>query len=120
MSNTTTHPASASGPGLTSRTLPRALVALNLTLAGALTVLTLLPAETVSAQPGAASAPARPRGDYAMVSGKSSGIGNYNAVFVVDSTNQELVALKWDNSRTQFEGLGFRSLNADREGQTRR
>jgi hypothetical protein len=100
------------------RSLSRALVALNLTLAGTLTALTLLPTQTVSAQPGAA--PARPRGDYAMVSGKSSGIGNYNAVFIVDSTNQELVALKWDNSRTQFDGLGFRSLNADRDGQTRR
>lgn len=114
-----TLPANPQPRPATRSSFSRALVALNLALAAGLTALTLAPSPQASAQPGAQPA-ARPRGDYAMVSGKSSGIGNYNAVFIVDSTNQELVALKWDNSRTQFDGLGFRSLNADREGQTRR
>lgn len=54
----------------------------------------------------------RARGDYTLVSGKTMS-GNAHAVYIVDASNQELVALRWDTSRQSFVGIGFRDLDAD-------
>jgi len=71
----------------------------------------------VSFGPGAPDASAeqarsRPRGYYTMVSAKAQGIPE-SAIIVVDSTNQQLVATRWDRSRRTLSGLGFRDLTAD-------
>lgn len=55
---------------------------------------------------------ARARGDYTMVSGKIMG-GNSNVVYVVDGANQEMVALRWNDSAKTLEGVGYRDLAAD-------
>lgn len=61
-----------------------------------------------TAQPGN-----RARGDYAMVGGEILGGGGGNAVYILDASNQELIAVKWDTSRKLLEGIGFRDLNKD-------
>lgn len=87
----------------------RGLVALNATLLGALTVLTFGSfASGQNAQPGAG----RARGDYTMVAGRTIS-GGPAAVYIVDSSNQELVALRWDQAKQQMVGMGYRSLQGD-------
>ncbi len=84
----------------------RALVALN---AGLLVVLGL-----VTAVPRADAQPdlRRPPGTYTIVGGEPAS-GNANAVYVLDSSNREIVAVKWNNSTNQLEGVGYRDLRAD-------
>ena len=54
----------------------------------------------------------RARGDYTMVSGKSNA-GPNPVVYVVDSSNQEAVALKWDPTKQTMNGVGYRSIQTD-------
>jgi hypothetical protein len=54
----------------------------------------------------------RARGDYTMVSGKM-GTGSGEVIYVLDSSNQQVVALRWDSSRKRFNGVGHRDLTAD-------
>ncbi len=82
------------------------LIAVNAGLAALLLILTLAP-------DGAIGQPAqRARGEYTVVGGKIRG-GPGNAIWVVDSANQELVALRWNDARNQLEGIDYRDLNAD-------
>ncbi len=80
------------------------LIALN----GVLVV--ILAAVSLSPRAGAQSN--RPRGSYTMVGGQIQG-GSTNAIYVMDSSSQELVALRWDQSSKRFAGIGWRSLAAD-------
>ena len=61
---------------------------------------------------GQNAAPARARGDYTMVAGKTIA-GGPSAVYVVDSANQELVALRWDPAKQEMVGMGYRNLQGD-------
>lgn len=54
----------------------------------------------------------RARGEYTMLSGKLNQ-GGPPGIFIVDSANQEIVALQWDISRSTFAGIGFRDLKLD-------
>jgi hypothetical protein len=83
-----------------------ALIAVNAVLAAA--VLTGLLSPHAQAQPGGA----RARGSYLMVSGRASGVSG-NVVYLVDSVNQELVALRYQRAAGKLEPMGFRSLAAD-------
>jgi hypothetical protein len=85
----------------------RGLLALNAVLLAVLAVFTWGP--LAGAQN---AAPARARGDYTMVAGKTNA-GGPSAVYIVDSSNQELVALRWDQGKQQMVGLGYRSLQGD-------
>jgi hypothetical protein len=68
---------------------------------------------SASAQPAnVAGAGDRARGDYTMVSGRFRE-GGGNAVYVIDSSNQEIVALRWDSSKQQMAGVGYRSIAND-------
>lgn len=58
---------------------------------------------------------ARARGDYTMVSGRIGAGGNH-VVYVVDSSNQEMIALRWDTTKLVFIGIGYRNLAADGKG----
>ena len=89
-------------------TRPR-LVAINACLLALLIALTLIPlggAGERNAQPD------RARGDYTMVSGRIQG-SNTHALYLIDASNQELVALRWDIGRNGLLPIGFRSLAAD-------
>lgn len=92
------------------------LVALNAVLLGVLGLVELAP--RASAQPGG-EGPARPRGAYTMVGGEIQ-TGNSNAVYVIDSVNQEMVVLRVESGRGNLAGVGYRDLNADLTGRTRR
>ncbi|TVQ62133.1 MAG: hypothetical protein EA378_06635 [Phycisphaerales bacterium] len=92
-------------PGAGRRAL-HPLIALNAVLVLVLCVVTLSPPV------GAEQPRERARGDYTMVGGSIRG-GASNAVFVVDSVNQELIAVRWNHSRRQLEGIGYRNLGTD-------
>jgi hypothetical protein len=55
---------------------------------------------------------ARARGNYTMISGRTLA-GGSDAVYVLDGTNQELVALRWDAAKQGLAGIGYRNLSAD-------
>lgn len=62
--------------------------------------------------PARGQAPARARGEYTMVSGKT-GAGSAHALYVIDGANSELVVFRWDQTRKEFLGFAYRSLDAD-------
>jgi len=62
-----------------------------------------------AAQP--ASQP-RLHGEYSMVAGRTTSSGK-DAIYIMDATNREMVAVRWENSRLTLVGIGFRSLDAD-------
>jgi len=85
-----------------------ALIALNVALLGVLGVVTLSP--QADAQQGR-----RPRGEYMMLGGQITG-APANALHVIDVTNQEMITLRWDQSRKRFDGVGYRNLRLDAQG----
>lgn len=91
-----------------SRPAVRRLVALNAVLLALLGAVTLAPDAGAQAQ----NQPTRARGEYTMVGGQISG-GNSNAVYVVDAANREMITLRWDSSRRQLLGVGYRDLATD-------
>ncbi|MBK7403178.1 MAG: hypothetical protein IPJ41_00750 [Phycisphaerales bacterium] len=83
------------------------LIAANLGLAGAAAVVwTASPA--LGLQPTA-----RARGQYTMVAGEMRSGPNSSAIYIFDSVNQEMVAVRWNESRTELDGLDYRNLDAD-------
>lgn len=92
------------------RTRRRWLLATNLLLASSVTIaFWAVPARGVqSTQPTN-----RARGQYTMVAGTLRSGGESSAIYVIDSINEEMVALRWDNSRDQLDGLDYRSLEMD-------
>ena len=91
----------------------KALIALNAAL------LALLAAVVLS--PAASAQKTRARGEYTMVSGEFQGASE-NAIWILDAANQELLALRWNQSMKKLDGIGFRDLSqdADRAGKTGR
>ena len=83
----------------------QALIALNVFLLIALAAVTLAPA-------AAAQRASRAPGAYTMLSGSMQG-KEESAIYIIDANNQELVGLRWDNSRRGFLPLGYRSLRDD-------
>ncbi len=55
---------------------------------------------------------ARARGEYTMIAGRTSS-GGPAAIYLVDSSNQELVALRWDTGKQALVGLGYRNMAGD-------
>lgn len=84
------------------------LVTLNAVLIGVLALVTFAP----DSGRAMAQAGQRARGDYTMIGAEYQG-GNSNAILVLDATNREMIALRWNDSRKQLEGIGFRDLAAD-------
>ncbi len=83
----------------------RLLIALNLVLLLLLVAVVWSP--VASAQRGG-----RARGDYTMVSGRIQG-GNTNAIYIVDSNNQDMIALRWNPGTKALDGIGYRDLQED-------
>lgn len=90
------------------------LVALNAALLVVLALVAFVPTGSASAHSATAQQgqPARAPGAYTMVAGDVR-FGNSSAVWLIDSVNQELVGLRWNNSRNSFEGIGYRNIAAD-------
>ena len=88
----------------------RVLAALNIGLAAL--------AAAVITEPWAAAQAASERapGSYAIVGGRPVAQGNGNIVYIVDSTNAELIAMRWDEGSRSLRGIGFRDLTADSRG----
>ena len=57
----------------------------------------------------------RTPGRYTIVSGRVQGAPS-SGMYVLDTVNRELVALIWNSGQKQFQGVGFRSLDADGAG----
>ncbi len=98
-----------------------ALVGLNLALAGVLAGLMFghARADATFVSAAAAQGPAsgvggggRSRGQYLMVSGRLNG-QSVNAIYVLDSANQEMIALRWERSQNALISLGYRPLAED-------
>lgn len=83
------------------------LIALNVALLTLLSIVTLSPL----AQGQSTTQPqGRGNGNYTMVGGQIVG-GSPSVVYIVDSNNNEMVAVRWINNR--LEGIGYRDLAAD-------
>lgn len=92
-----------------SRTRVRAALAtINIALVGVV-ALTLWPTTVGAQAPVGAS---RARGDYTMIAGEIAA-GSNAVTYVIDSANQEVLVLRWDRSRSQFQTIGYRDLAAD-------
>ncbi|MDX9911327.1 MAG: hypothetical protein RBS39_05810 [Phycisphaerales bacterium] len=93
--------------------LSRPLIVLNVVLLGVLGVVTLAP--RADAQAGAG----RGRGTYTMVAGTAQ-TGNSDVTYIIDGANQELVAVRWDGSRKELKGVGYRDVQTDSKAQVTR
>lgn len=93
-----------------SSPLSRGLIALNAGLVLALGLAVVVPQAMADRQPS------RARGVYTMLNGTIQG-GNADAVYIVDSANQEMVVVRWNDGRTSLEGIGYRNLNNDASAQ---
>ena len=62
-----------------------------------------------------AEAQPRARGTYTMVDGRANGAAG-GVVYIVDTTNEELVAVTWDPNQKVLSGIGYRNLAADAGG----
>lgn len=83
------------------------LIAANIGLAAAIGILwTASPA--LGLQPAS-----RARGQYTMVAGELRSGPKTSAVYIVDSVNQEMVAVRWNDSRNDLDGLDYRNLDTD-------
>lgn len=65
-----------------------------------------------------ADAQSRPRGSYTMVAGGVPG-ASANAIYIVDMTSEELIALVYDHNEKKLDGVGYRSLPRDTQTMAR-
>jgi hypothetical protein len=84
----------------------RGLIVLNGVLLAVLAAVVAAPVADGQVQP------ARARGEYTMVAGRTNA-GGPAAVYIVDSANQEMVVLRWDQSKHSMVGLGYRNILGD-------
>jgi hypothetical protein len=87
------------------RKSPPPVVVVNVVLLAAVLALALTPS-------AGARQPTRARGAYTMVSGSIQG-GNADVLYIIDSANQELIAVNWDTSRGSLNVIGYRNLAVD-------
>ena len=87
----------------------RALLTLNLFLLIVLALVTMVPSG-VRAQ----SDNKRANGQYGIVGGRIQG-RTEAAIYVVDASNEELIALHWDSGRRRFNPVGYRDLLRDQQ-----
>ena len=65
-----------------------------------------------AASPGLAQDDNRSRGSYMLIGGEIQG-GDANAIYVLDTINEELIAVRWNHSRRELEQLGYRDVRRD-------
>lgn len=102
------------------RAVERRLVAVNVALLAVLAGLVLisLPSPSIGQSGvgggvgGGGGGGERPRGDYAVISGRTQG-ATTSTLYVLDAANQQLAALQWNRTSNRLEPIGFRSLADD-------
>lgn len=67
------------------------------------------------AQPAGAQ---RAQGQYTMVGARSQGAAA-KAVYIIDSQNREMIAVRWNQGQNRIDGLGYRNLAVDADAQGR-
>ncbi len=85
----------------------RVLVAVNMALLAALAL-----ASMTRGQAAAGNQPQRGRGQYVAVPAKAQGLST-GVLYIADTANEELLALRWDKGTGTFEVVGFRDLVND-------
>jgi len=65
-----------------------------------------------------AAAPARAAGQYTMVGGRTEG-ATAKVIYIIDSQNKELLAVRWNQGQNRLDGIGYRSIAQDADGQGR-
>jgi hypothetical protein len=90
----------------------RGLILLNAGLLAVLGAVTLAPRSVAQGQ-GSAQ---RARGEYTLVAGRIIG-GSTHAVYIIDTANQEMVAVRWNEGQKGLDGIGYRNLAADAQAQ---
>lgn len=90
----------------------RTLLALNLVLLVLLAVVSL--ASGAGAQRGASAqqGAGRARGLYTMVAGNVQGMEE-SAIYIVDTNNQEVIAMHWDQGQRVLATIGQRNMAND-------
>lgn len=83
----------------------RSLLALNMVLVGVLALVSVAPSSDAQSR-------TRSRGDYAMLSGRVIG-SSEQALWIVDSGNQELMVMRWDRGKHSVKSVGYRDLATD-------
>jgi hypothetical protein len=81
----------------------KGLITLNVLLLVALAAVSLAP------DAGAQNAADRPRGSYTIATGDLRG-ANADAIFIIDSSNQEVVAMRYSESAKSLEGIDYAPL----------
>lgn len=81
----------------------RGLIVLNGALLLVLAAVTFSP--LVNAQ-------VRARGDYTMIGGNAAGTES-SVLYLVDTINQDMVIVTYDQNAKQLKGVGYRNLAAD-------
>lgn len=84
----------------------RGLIALNIALLSVLILVTAMPAATAQTSTN------RTRGDYTMIGARAQGIAE-SIIWIIDANNQEMVALRYDQSTSSLRPIGYRNLAAD-------
>jgi len=92
-----------------SKQRTKGLIALNAVLLVGLALITLAPDAEAQARR------TRAHGQYAIVDAQFLG-SQSAAIIVLDSANQEMLALRWDRSRRILTTIGQRDLAADSLG----
>ncbi len=87
------------------------LLVLNATLLAALALVTFAPIADAQRNRSVN----RARGEYTMVAGQVQGLAEA-AIYIIDSNNEELVAVRWDQSRQDLAPIGYRNLALDARG----
>ncbi len=82
---------------------PRALIVLNAILLALLAGVTFAPA---------AEGQFHARSEYTMVAGRVNA-SESSAVYIVDSTKQELIVVAYNQNTKLVDGIGYRNLAAD-------
>ncbi|MGQ0628328.1 MAG: hypothetical protein ACT4PL_09555 [Phycisphaerales bacterium] len=96
------------------------LIALNLVLALGVMLVALLPAaggerggSIFDPRSALAGQPvSRQRGQYVMIAGRAQG-STTNVVYILDTVNQELVAVRYNRGTQALEPIGFRNVGED-------
>jgi hypothetical protein len=75
-------------------------------------LLLLLGAVTLAPSSNAQRGGTRARGEYTMLSGRATG-SSAHVVYILDSSNQDLVAVRWNESTKSLDNIGYRDLKED-------
>jgi hypothetical protein len=75
-------------------------------------LLLLLGVVTLAPSSNAQRSASRARGEYTMLSGRATG-SSAHVVYILDTSNQDMVAVRWNDSTKALDNIGYRDLKED-------